>query len=45
MTPGGFERMFMDIAATGADTPAKIAVIETTYGVSNEETAKLATGA
>lgn len=45
VTPGGFERMFMDIAATGADTPAKIAVIETTYGVSNEETAKLATGA
>lgn len=43
-TPGGLEHMFMDIEATGADTPAKIAVIEARYGVTNAETAKLATG-
>lgn len=41
VTPGGFEHMFMDIEATSADTPAKIAVLEAKYGVSNEETAKL----
>lgn len=45
VTPGGFEHLFMDIEATGADTPAKIAVLEARYGVSNAETAKLATAA
>ena len=41
VTPGGLEHMFMDIEASGADTPAKIAAIEARYGVSNAETAKL----
>jgi len=42
VTPGGFEQLFIDIEATGADTPAKIAIIEARLGVINAETRALA---
>lgn len=42
VTPGGFERLFMEIASTRANTPEKIAEIEAGLGVVNEETEKLA---
>lgn len=42
VTPGGCERLFIEIEATGADTPEKIAVIEADLGIVNEETEKLA---
>jgi mannose-6-phosphate isomerase-like protein (cupin superfamily) len=42
VTPGGCEQLFIDIEATGADTPAKIAAIETRLGIVNEETKALA---
>lgn len=41
VSPGGFEQMFIDIEQTHADTPAKIAVLEARFGLSNEETKKL----
>lgn len=44
VTPGGFEQLFIDIEATHADTPAKVAVIEARLGVSNDETRKLLGG-
>ena len=40
--PGGFEQLFIDIEATGADTPAKIAAIEARLGIINDETKALA---
>lgn len=42
VTPGGCEQLFIDIEATGADTPAKIAVIEARLGLINYETKALA---
>jgi len=42
VTPGGFERLFIDIAATNADTPEKIARIEASLGLVNAETRALA---
>lgn len=42
VTPGGFERLFIEIEATGADTPEKIAAIEASLGIVSEETEKLA---
>ena len=44
VTPGGFEQLFIDIEATGADTPEKIALIEARLGIINEETKKLVAG-
>lgn len=42
VTPGGCERMFLDIAALGAAaTPAQIAAIEARYGIVNDETRAL----
>lgn len=38
VTPGGFEQLFMDIEASGADTPEKIAAIEAGLGIINDET-------
>lgn len=42
VTPGGFERLFVEIETTGADTPEKIARIEASLGIVNDETEKLA---
>jgi len=42
VTPGGCERLFVEIEATGADTPEKIAAIEARLGIVNEETERLA---
>ncbi len=42
VTPGGCERLFIEIEATGADTPERIARIEASLGIVNEETEKLA---
>ena len=42
VTPGGCEQLFIDIEATGADTPTKIAAIEACLGIVNEETKALA---
>jgi quercetin dioxygenase-like cupin family protein len=42
VTPGGCERLFTEIEATGADTPEKIAVIEASLGIVNDETERLA---
>jgi quercetin dioxygenase-like cupin family protein len=42
VTPGGCEQLFIDIEATGADTPAKIAIIEARLGIINNETKALA---
>jgi len=44
VTPGGFEQLFIDIEATGADTPEKIALIEARLGIINDETKKLVAG-
>ncbi|MGY5808084.1 cupin domain-containing protein [Rhizobium sp. LEGMi198b] len=41
VTPGGCEQLFIDIEATGADTPEKIAVIEARLGIVNDETEAL----
>jgi len=41
VTPGGCEQLFIDIEATGADTPEKIAAIEARLGISNDETEAL----
>ena len=41
VTPGGCEQLFIDIEATGADTPAKIAVIEARLGIINDDTKTL----
>lgn len=41
VAPGGCEQLFIDIEATGADTPAKIAAIEASLGIINEETERL----
>ncbi|MEP9372861.1 cupin domain-containing protein [Mesorhizobium sp. KR1-2] len=38
VSPGGCERLFIDIEATGADTPEKVAVIEARLGIINEAT-------
>jgi quercetin dioxygenase-like cupin family protein len=43
VSPGGCEQLFIDIEATGADTPAKIAVIEARLGLINADT-KVLTG-
>ena len=42
VAPGGREQLFIDIEATGADTPAKIAVIEARLGIINDATEALA---
>jgi mannose-6-phosphate isomerase-like protein (cupin superfamily) len=42
VTPGGCERLFLEIEATDADTPEKIASIEASLGIVNDETEKLA---
>ncbi len=42
VVPGGCEQLFIDIEATRADTPAKIAVIEARLGIINDETKALA---
>jgi len=42
VTPGGCERLFPEIEATGADTPEKIAAIEASLGIVNDETERLA---
>jgi mannose-6-phosphate isomerase-like protein (cupin superfamily) len=42
VTPGGCERLFMEIESSGADTPEKIAAIEASLGIVNDETEKLA---
>ena len=42
VAPGGCEQLFVDIEAEGADTPAKIAVIEARLGIINAETEALA---
>ena len=42
VTPGGFERLFIEIEASGAHTPEEIAAIEASLGIINEETEKLA---
>ena len=42
VTPGGCERLFIEIEATGADTPEKVAEIEASLGIINHETEKLA---
>ena len=44
VAPGGCEQLFIEIEATGADTPAKIAVIEERLGIINEETKRLRGG-
>jgi quercetin dioxygenase-like cupin family protein len=44
VTPGGCEQLFLDIEATGADTPAKIAVIESRLGIINDEIMRLGRG-
>jgi hypothetical protein len=42
VAPGGCEQLFIDIEATGADTPEKVAVIEARLGIINDETKALA---
>lgn len=42
VTPGGCERLFIEIEFTGADTAEKIAAIEASLGIINDETEKLA---
>lgn len=42
VTPGGFEQMFVQIAALTAPTPASIAAVEKRFGIENEETRRLA---
>ena len=42
VTPGGCERLFVEIEATGADTPEKIAAIEASLGIINDDTEALA---
>jgi hypothetical protein len=44
VTPGGCERLFIDIEATGARTPEEIAVIERRLGIINEATQVLGSG-
>ena len=41
VTPGGCEQLFLEIEASGADTPAKIAVIEARHGIVNDMTLAL----
>lgn len=41
VAPGGFEQLFIDIEASNADTPEKIAVIEARLGLVNEATEAL----
>jgi len=41
VTPGGCEQLFIDIEASGANTPQKIAVIEARFGLINDETKAL----
>jgi mannose-6-phosphate isomerase-like protein (cupin superfamily) len=41
VTPGGCERLFLDIEESGADTPERIAVIEARFGVINDITLAL----
>lgn len=41
VTPGGFEQMFVQIAALRAPTPSSIAAIEKSFGIVNEETRRL----
>ncbi|MCA1404120.1 cupin domain-containing protein [Ensifer sp. IC3342] len=42
--PGGFEQLFIDLEASGADTPEKIAVIEARLGIVNDMTRALGLG-
>ncbi|MCF3641495.1 cupin domain-containing protein [Rhizobium sp. TRM95111] len=44
VTPGGFEQLFIDIEATDADTPEKVALIEARLGIVNAYTRRLAEG-
>ncbi|TCU37416.1 cupin domain [Rhizobium azibense] len=41
VTPGGCEQLFIDIEASCADTPEKIAVIEARLGIINDMTLAL----
>ncbi|CDM62741.1 hypothetical protein LPU83_pLPU83d_1371 (plasmid) [Rhizobium favelukesii] len=41
VTPGGCEQLFIDIEATYADTPEKIAAIEARFGIINDMTVVL----
>ena len=41
VTPGGMERLFIDIEASGARTPREVAVIEARLGIINDETEAL----
>ena len=41
VTPGGFERLFIEIEASGADTPQRIAAIEARFGIINDDTEAL----
>jgi quercetin dioxygenase-like cupin family protein len=44
VTPGGFERLFLDIEAEGARTEAEIAVLERRLGIINDATRVLDAG-
>jgi len=41
VSPGGFEQLFLDIAALDNPTPRDVALIERRLGIENEETRKL----
>ena len=41
VTPGGFEQMFVEIAALASPTPASVAAIEKRFGIVNEKTRRL----
>jgi hypothetical protein len=41
VSPGGCERLFIEIENTGVRTPSEIAVIERRFGVFNEATQAL----
>lgn len=42
VTPGGFEQMFLELAALGSSDPGEVAKVEIRYGIVNDETRKLA---
>lgn len=42
VSPGGFERLFIEIEASGARTPREVAVLEARFGIVNDETEALA---
>lgn len=41
VTPGGFEQLFLEIEASGAEMPDEIALIEDRLGIINDETLAL----